>query len=169
LFGLRFRRVDWAVAAGMALLNWAGDAACLALSLTAAGLALPPRDLLLVWSAGVAAGSVYLTPGGMGTVDVALVAALAGFGVPAAGGVVGVFIYRLISLWLVLLAGWVVFLFIGFRRSRRAVTQAEPPSSLAGPGGQAPPTRNDLYPCQKLVVGKFAARFPLAHCRTLRM
>jgi len=120
---LRLRRIDWAVAAGMALLNWAADAACLALSLAASRLALPPHDLLLVWSAGVAAGTVYLTPGGVGTVDVALVAALAGCGVPAAAGIVGVLIYRLISLWLLLLAGWVIFLLISFR----GITTTRPP------------------------------------------
>jgi len=71
---------DWAAAAGLALLNWLGDAACLALSIRAAGLPIPLRDLLLVWSAGSAAGSIGLTPGGVGIVEVALVAALTGTG-----------------------------------------------------------------------------------------
>jgi putative heme transporter len=108
LGGVRFRRSDWAVAADMAALNWLGDAACLVLSLTAARLAVPLHDVLLVWSAGAAASILYLTPGGVGIVDVALVAALAGLRVPTADAVAGVLIYRLISLWLVLLTGWIL-------------------------------------------------------------
>jgi putative heme transporter len=132
LGGVRFRRSDWAVAAGMASLNWLGDAACLLLSLTAAGLAVPLHDVLLVWSAGVAASILYLTPGGVGIVDVTLVAALAGLRVPTADAVAGVLIYRLISLWLVLLAGWILFFLIGFRR----IGFRRPGQAFMRPGGE---------------------------------
>lgn len=134
LGGVRFRRSDWAVAAGMASLNWLGDAACLVLSLTAARLAVPLHDVLLVWSAGVAASVLYLTPGGVGIVDVALVAALAGLRVPTADAVTGVLIYRLISLWLVLLTGWILLFLIGSRRPGQALMRAEHP----------PPARQDF-------------------------
>jgi len=40
LADLHLRRSDWAVAAGFAVLNWLGDAACLVLSIRAAGLAV---------------------------------------------------------------------------------------------------------------------------------
>ena len=60
---VRFRRSDWAVAAGMASLNWLGGAACLVLALTAARLAVPLRDVLLVWSAGVAVSNPVPDPG----------------------------------------------------------------------------------------------------------
>jgi len=56
LGAVRFRRSDWALAVGLASLNWLGDAACLALALTAARLAVPLRDVLLVWSMTEAAG-----------------------------------------------------------------------------------------------------------------
>jgi uncharacterized membrane protein YbhN (UPF0104 family) len=58
---------------------------------------------------------------------VALVAALVGVGMPAAPAAVAVMIYWLISLWLVLLVGWVLFIVISARRARRAATQAAPP------------------------------------------
>jgi putative heme transporter len=103
----------------LAFLNWLGDAACLTLSLRAVGLPIPFRQLLLVWSAGQAAGSLGLTPGGVGIVEVALIAALTGAGEPAAGSTVAVLIYRLISLWLVLLVGWIAFIVLRSRRSRR--------------------------------------------------
>ncbi len=50
----------------------------------------------------------------------ALVAALVGVGMPAAPAAVAVMIDRLISLWLVLLVGWVLFIVISARRARRA-------------------------------------------------
>jgi uncharacterized protein (TIRG00374 family) len=120
---------------GLAFLNWLGDAACLALSIRAAGLAIPLRDLLLVWSAGLAASSIGITPGGVGIVEVALVAALAGVGEPTARATVAVLIYRLISLWLMLLAGWIYFIVIRSRRSRRK----EPASSLGQRGATSAP------------------------------
>lgn len=123
LADLRLRRVDWTLAVCYTFLNWLGDAACLALSIRAAGLHIPLRDLLLVWSAGLAASSVGLTPGGVGIVEAALVAALAGVGVPAARATVAVMIYRLISLWLVILSGWIIFLALRSRRARRTGTQ----------------------------------------------
>jgi putative heme transporter len=128
---LHLRRSGWAVAVGLAFLNWLGDAACLALSIRAAGLAIPLRDLLLVWSAGIAASGIGLTPGGVGVVEVALVAALTGIGMPAAGAAVAVMIYRLISLWLVLLIGWILFTVIRSRRARR--------TGLRGVGTDDPP------------------------------
>jgi uncharacterized protein (TIRG00374 family) len=119
LAALHLSRTDWAAAVGLAFLNWLGDAACLTLALRAAGLPIPFRQILLVWSAGQAAGSLGLTPGGVGIVEVALIAALTGAGEPAAGSTVAVLIYRLISLWLVLLVGWIAFIVLRSRRSRR--------------------------------------------------
>jgi hypothetical protein len=45
---------------------------------------------------------------------------------PALPAAVAVMIYRLISAWLVLLVGWVLFLVISARRARRAAAQAAP-------------------------------------------
>jgi putative heme transporter len=118
LADLHLRRRDWVMAVVLTFLNWLGDAACLTLSIRAAGLHCPLRDLLLVWSAGQAAGSLAFTPGGLGIVEAALIAAMVGVGLPAAGAAVAVMIYRLISLWLVLLAGWIFYIVIRARRAR---------------------------------------------------
>jgi putative heme transporter len=118
LAALHLSRADWASVTGLAFLNWLGDAACLILSLRAAGLPIPFREIVLIWSAGQAAGSIGLTPGGVGIVEAALIAALTAAGEPAAGATVGVLIYRLISLWLVLLVGWVAFIVLRSRRSK---------------------------------------------------
>lgn len=121
LAGLHLRRRDWVMAVVLTFLNWLGDAACLTLSMRAAGLHVPFRDLLLIWSAGQAAGGISFTPGGVGIVEAALIAAMVGVGEPAAGAAVAVMIYRLISLWLVLVVGWIFFIVIRTRsRARRA-------------------------------------------------
>jgi len=49
-----------------------------------------------------------------------------GIGMPALPAAVAVMIYRLISVWLVLLVGWVIFLVISARRARRAAAEAAP-------------------------------------------
>jgi putative heme transporter len=115
---LRLSPGDWALVVCLAFVNWLGDAACLALSIRATGSHIPLHDLLLVWSAGLAAGSIGLTPGGAGIVEVALIAALAGVGLSTAKATVAVMIYRLISLWLLLLLGWIIFLSIRYARAR---------------------------------------------------
>jgi uncharacterized protein (TIRG00374 family) len=125
LAALHLSRLDWAIVVGLAFLNWLGDAACLTLSLRAAGLPIPFRQILLVWAAGQAASSIGLTPGGVGIVEVALVAALTAAGEPAAGSTVAVLIYRLISLWLMLLIGWISFILL---RSRRRLPEESPPA-----------------------------------------
>lgn len=116
---LHLRRRDWVMVVCLTFLNWLGDAACLTLSIRAAGLACPLRDLLLVWSAGQVAGGISVTPGGVGLVEAALIAAMVGVGLPAAGAAVAVMIYRLISLWLLLLVGWIFYIVILSRRAKR--------------------------------------------------
>jgi putative heme transporter len=128
LAGLRLRRADWVLAVAFAFLNWLADAACLALSIRAAGPSIPFRYLLLVWSVGLAASSTGLTPGGVGIVEAALIAALTGIGMPATQATVAVMIYRLISLWLVILSGWIIFLIIRSRRTRRPEQRPRPGS-----------------------------------------
>jgi putative heme transporter len=127
LAALHLSRSDWAAAIYLAFANWLGDAACLTLAIRAAGLAIPFRKLLLVWSAGQAAGTIGLTPGGVGIVEVALIAALTGAGEPAAGSTVAVLIYRLISLWLVLLIGWIIFIVLRSHRSRTSAAVTDAP------------------------------------------
>jgi glycosyltransferase 2 family protein len=48
------------------------------------------------------------TPGGVGAVEAALIGGLAAFGVPAAVGVPSVLLYRMLTCWLPVFAGWPV-------------------------------------------------------------
>lgn len=100
---------DWLASAAYATANWALDAACLAAGAAALGVSgLSLSLLLLTYTAGMAASSLSLLPGGLGVVDAALVLTMVAGGIPAAAAIPVVLVYRLISLGGVVAAGWVV-------------------------------------------------------------
>jgi putative heme transporter len=126
LADLHLRRRDWIQVVVLSFANWLADAGCLSLSIRAAGLHCPLRDLLLVWSTGQAAGSLAFTPGGVGIVEAALIAAMVAVKMPAAKAAVAVMIYRLISLWLLVVVGWIFYFAIRSRRAKRTAAQTPP-------------------------------------------
>jgi putative heme transporter len=66
------------------MVNWWADVTCLAFAMRAAGITgLSLGRILIVWTAGVSAASLSPTPGGIGVVEVAMVAALAAVGIKA--------------------------------------------------------------------------------------
>ena len=98
-------RVHWrhgVAAISYAALNWLLDALCLWTVLQAFGVSLPFRSLSLVYAAVVASAAVGLTPAGIGTVETAIVLALAGLGGGTAHALAAALVYRAISTWLVL-------------------------------------------------------------------
>jgi uncharacterized protein (TIRG00374 family) len=88
------------------LWNWIGDCLCLGFAVRATGSAIPWHTLFLAYGA-VGAGVVTLTPGGVGVIEIALSGALVAAGLRAASALAAVLVYRLISFWLVMAAGWV--------------------------------------------------------------
>jgi len=95
---LRLRPVDLAEMALWGLVNWWADVGCLAFAMLGAGIALPVSKILLVWTAGAGAASLSPTPAGIGAVEIAMVAALAGAGVRGSYAITAVLVYRAISL-----------------------------------------------------------------------
>ena len=82
--------------------------ACLAASVHAVGDGhIPLASIAVVYLAGNAAGSFIPTPGGIGAVETALSLALAGAGMPAAQAITAVLLFRTVTFWLPVLAGWV--------------------------------------------------------------
>jgi hypothetical protein len=62
----------------------------------------------LAYGVAMTAGSIGLTPGGLGVIEAALTAALVGAGLKGHAALAAVLVYRLISFWLVMTAGWAV-------------------------------------------------------------
>jgi uncharacterized protein (TIRG00374 family) len=75
------------------------------------------------------ASAIPLTPGGLGVIEVTLVAITVGFGAPRATAVLAVLGYRLVSYWLPLLPGALAYLHLRLHPNvrRKAISQA--PSS----------------------------------------
>jgi putative heme transporter len=109
----------WMTVTGLALANWLADAAVLAVAIHAAGAAVPWHDLLLVYSSGIAAQSLNITPGGLGVTEGTLGLALVATGLHASQALAAVLLYRLASFWLVALAGWLVLLWLQHRKRVR--------------------------------------------------
>ncbi len=81
---------------------------CLAASVRAVGgVNVPLASIAVVYLAGNAAGSFIPTPGGIGAVETALSLALAGAGMQPAQAITAVLLFRTVTFWLPVLAGWI--------------------------------------------------------------
>jgi uncharacterized protein (TIRG00374 family) len=112
---------QWFKVGGFGLTNWLADAGVLAISILAVGAVVPWRTLLLVYILATVVSSVGITPRGIGVVEGTLCVGLVSTGVPAALALAAVLLYRLVSFWLVMAVGWLVFFYL--RRERTAETQ----------------------------------------------
>ena len=126
---LRLPASGWALASGAALTNWLTDAGVLAVSVLAVGAAIPWRDLLLVYAAGVTARSLSVTPGGLAITEGALSVSLVASGVRAGQALAAAVLYRLVSFWMVAVAGWLTLLVLRMRRPVAPVALPAAPSA----------------------------------------
>ncbi|MBF6328961.1 lysylphosphatidylglycerol synthase transmembrane domain-containing protein [Nocardia transvalensis] len=109
-------RRDGALVGLWALMHRLGDVACLGAACYAVGADPRLAGLMIAFSAGKAVGTIPFAPGGLVYVELTLVASLsAAAGLPFAQAVTAAFVYRLISLILVAIVGWIVFAFL-FRK-----------------------------------------------------
>src|SRR6266704_3763184 len=116
LGSLQLAPSGWMTVTGLGVVNWLADAAVLAMSIRAAGAPVPWHDLLLVYGSGIAAQSLNITPGGLGVAEGTLTLALVATGRGAGQALAAVLLYRLASLWLVAIAGWLVLFFLRHRQ-----------------------------------------------------
>jgi uncharacterized membrane protein YbhN (UPF0104 family) len=116
LGSLRLPPSGWVTVTALGLANWLTDAAVFAVSIHAAGAAVPWHILLLIYGSGVAAQSLTITPGGFGVAEGTLGLTLVAAGLRPGPALAAVLLYRLVSFWLVACAGWLVFLWL--RRNR---------------------------------------------------
>jgi uncharacterized protein (TIRG00374 family) len=120
---VRLPRLQYAEVFALALWNWVADCLCLAFAIRATGTHIPWQGLFLAYGAGMTAGSIGLTPGGLGIIEAALAAALVAAGIQGHHALAAVLVYRLISFWLVMVAGWAVMGLL-VRSERRAARLA---------------------------------------------
>ena len=107
----------WTQAVGLSIVNWLASVACLVAAILAVGATVPWTKLLLIYCAGAAASSFNLTPGGLGVVEGVLSAGLVAAGMRSDIALGSVLIFRLMSFWLVMLAGWTIYVLL--RRARQ--------------------------------------------------
>jgi putative heme transporter len=109
--GLRLRPADWAMLAGASLFNWVFDILSLAAAGRAVGVHTALYAVALAYFAAQAAGTlVPLLPGGLGAIEGSLAASLVAFGALSAPAGAAVVLYRLVSFWGVVGAGWLAWL-----------------------------------------------------------
>ncbi len=102
----------WPQATAASALNWTFDYLVLVFALYAVG-AQPRLSLVLVaYASGAVLSMISLTPGGFGFVEVGLTGVLTLSGIPSDAAAVAVLAYRVVSLWLPIVAGlfgWAAF------------------------------------------------------------
>jgi putative heme transporter len=122
LGSLQPTKAEWGKVGGLGLANWLTDIGVLAMSILALGGAVPWRSLLLIYGLATLIGSLGITPGGLGLVEGTLCLGLVSTGLPAALALAAVLLYRLVSFWLVMAAGWLVLLWLRLERPPHVVS-----------------------------------------------
>lgn len=116
------------------LLNWVADIGCLWAAANAVGAQHSIGGLCIAYVTGKIVASAPITPGGLGTVEFALITTLTAGGLGAHQAFATVFVYRIVSFVLVALAGWVVF-FLFYRGAVEPDPEAGPDDAY-DPGGK---------------------------------
>ena len=102
---------------GGALMLTACYILCLEACVRAFGGSLAITSVAVVYLTGSALGSLVPTPGGLGTVEAALAAGLTATGMAAATAVSVVLLFRLLTFWLPVPAGWAAFSYLRRRQA----------------------------------------------------
>ncbi|WP_165367604.1 lysylphosphatidylglycerol synthase transmembrane domain-containing protein [Phytoactinopolyspora endophytica] len=98
-----------AVAIGGIFLQAGSLVLCFYLCLRAVGGTADIADLAVVQLVGNTLGMAVPTPGGLGAVEAALTAGVSTIGVSTAVGVPAVLLFRIVSFWLPILPGWILW------------------------------------------------------------
>lgn len=108
--------------------SWLADATCLALALKAAGVAVDPDVLLIVYVGAMAITALPLLPGGIGAVEAAIPVLLHAFGAPLDAALAGTLVYRGIAFLAPAAIGALVLAHSEVR-SRRLTRRTSPPDA----------------------------------------
>jgi len=99
---------DWVLALGLASGKWVLDAACLYAACRAFDIDISALQLAALYLGIQLLRQIPLTPGGIGVIEVALLAGLVAIGAPNAAATAAVLLYRLASAWLMIPLGYLV-------------------------------------------------------------
>lgn len=122
--------------------NWVLDCGCLAAAFLAVGAPVPWHGILLAYGAGQLAANLPVTPGGLGLVEGSMTIGLVAFGGDVVSTAIAVLVYRVMSFWLELPLGWVVWGRLVWRERRQendATLVRVPGAELAGLASEARP------------------------------
>lgn len=120
----------WAPAIGASLGNWITDLLCLYAAARAFHLPLDLVTLGAIYLTVQLVRQIPLTPGGIGVIELSLLAGLVSAGAGEAAAAATVLVYRLLSCWLIIPVGLAAWL--GLRRPPRSVNA--PAEELPGAG-----------------------------------
>lgn len=104
----------WTLALGAAVANWLTDLLCLYAAARAFHLPVSLAAIGAVYLTVQVVRQVPLTPGGIGVIEVSLLAGLVSAGAGYTGAAATVLVYRLLSCWLIIPVGFLCWL--GLRR-----------------------------------------------------
>ncbi len=115
-----------AKAFGWSLFNWVADVVCLAAACWAVGGEPSIAGLMVAYAASKAVGSaVPFLPGGIGILEPVLLPALISSGMTLGAALTAILLYRIVSLVLVAIVGWIIFL-IRYQKAMREPAPEDP-------------------------------------------
>lgn len=117
----------WGLALAAAVANWLTDLLCLYAASRAFGLPLDPVTLGAIYLTVQIVRQIPLTPGGIGVIEISLLAGLVSGGAGEAAAAATVLVYRLLSCWLIIPVGFLAWLLL-----------RKPPHEHAEPAGPRP-------------------------------
>jgi uncharacterized protein (TIRG00374 family) len=107
-----------ALAAGV----WLCDLLCLLFAFGAVRAAVPWSGVLLAYGVAEVAGMLPIVPGGIGVVEGSLAVILAAYGASRTGALSAALVFRTVSFWLAIAAGWIAVAVIA-RQARRPTAE----------------------------------------------
>jgi putative heme transporter len=102
----------WGLALGAAIANWLTDLLCLYAASRAFGLPIDPVTLGAIYLTVQIVRQIPLTPGGIGVIELSLLAGLVSGGAGEAAAAATVLVYRLLSCWLIIPVGFLAWLLL---------------------------------------------------------
>ncbi len=129
--------LDWNLALGTTAAKWLLDAGCLWASCEAFGISIDVFKLSALYLGIQLVRQVPLTPGGIGVIEVALLAGLVSAGAPEGPAAAAVLVYRMLSAWLIIPIGYLVMaLMARWDRRHAATAGASTPEASEQQSGQ---------------------------------